>query len=227
MTTDAQRAYEILCDGGVVLLPTDVGYGLVACCDDAVARIYELKGRPQAKPCVTVATAAILADVASLPNERLRHWIHEIARQTPIAVINRVHPESVLLDQLTPFMRGQATTNGTIATFMNAGKLVSAIAELALADDRLVVGSSANLAFAGNNYRLEDVPRSIREHVDLVIPGGRARYHNADRLATTILDLTASSFLRVGIQHALIAASWQEFCERERSQRASGMSPVA
>jgi tRNA A37 threonylcarbamoyladenosine synthetase subunit TsaC/SUA5/YrdC len=199
-----------------VLLPTDVGYGLVACSDDAIARIYELKGRPQAKACVTVANAAILGDVAVLADERLRPWIEQMARRTPIAVINRVRPDSDLLATLSPFAYGQATTDGTIATFLNAGALVSRIAELALADGRLVVGSSANLASTGNNYRLADVPAAIRDLVDLVIDGGDARYQNTERLATTMLDLTTYEFRRIGIAAAEIQASWEAFRSENR-----------
>jgi tRNA A37 threonylcarbamoyladenosine synthetase subunit TsaC/SUA5/YrdC len=211
MDSDAQRAYHVLRCGGIVLLPTDVGYGLVACSDAAIGRIYELKGRPAAKPCVTVANAAILDDVAELADARLREWTLGVARTSPIAVINRVRPESRLLARLSPFALGQATTNGTIATFLNAGALVSEIAELALADDRIVVGSSANLASTGNRYRLAEVPAVIRDAVDLVIDGGDARYENSQRLATTILDLTTFEFQRIGIAAAEIEASWKAF----------------
>lgn len=211
MIDDARSAYEALCDGGVVLLPTDVGFGLVATTDDAVARIYELKGRPQSKACVTVGTAEILDDVALLTS-RDRAWILDVASRSPLAVVNPTRRDSRLLRRVSPFMRGQATTNGTIATFMNAGRLVTAIAELAFADGRLLVGSSANVAFTGNNYALEDVPASIRDRVELVIPGARARYHNDARLATTILDVSSGEFVRVGIDHATIATAWAEHC---------------
>lgn len=206
---NASNAYRTLCDGGVVLLPTDVGYGLVACTEPAIARIYELKGRPRSKPCVTVANAAILDDVAVLPDQRARAWLDGIRTRTPIAVVNPVRRQSMLLERLSPYARVQATSHGTIATFLNAGALVSAIAELALADGRLVLGSSANLAFAGNNYTLDEVPDSIQRGVDLVIPGGPVRYQNPGRLATTVLDMTSGEFIRAGIEHAMIEASWR------------------
>jgi tRNA A37 threonylcarbamoyladenosine synthetase subunit TsaC/SUA5/YrdC len=210
--TDAQRAYEILRDDGVVLLPTDVGYGLVACGDAGVARIYELKGRPHSKPCVTVGTPAILDDIAGIDDARVRAWVLDIALHTPIAVINPVRPQAELLARLTPCLRGQVTSDGSIATFMNAGKLVVEIAELALSERRLVFGSSANLAFTGNNYGIDDVPASIRDGVDLVIADGVARYRNPERLATTILDLSTGRFVRAGINHAIIEAGWRGFC---------------
>jgi tRNA A37 threonylcarbamoyladenosine synthetase subunit TsaC/SUA5/YrdC len=207
----AERGYEVLRQGGVVLLPTDVGFGLVGCSDEAVARIYELKGRPHSKACVTVATMAILEDVADVPDASMREWLASISRHTPIAVVSRYRGDSVLLRSLSPFVKTQATSGPTIASFLNAGELVTSIGRLAQRDGRLVIGSSANVAFTGNNYALEDVPASIRDHVDLVIEGERARWHNADRLATTILDLQSGELIRRGINHAMIEGSWRTF----------------
>lgn len=213
---DAIRAHHILRDGGVVLLPTDVGFGLVACSDAAIERIYALKGRPASKPCVTVANAAILDDVAELPGEAERAWLERTARRVPIAVVNRVRAGSSLLARMSSYALGQITSAGTIATFLNAGALVDALAVLARLEGRLVVGSSANVAFTGNNYGLDEVPASIRDAVDLVIPGARARYADPRKLATTILDMTRGSFVREGIAFDAIAHSWAEL----RSDRA-------
>jgi tRNA A37 threonylcarbamoyladenosine synthetase subunit TsaC/SUA5/YrdC len=216
---DAERAWAVLREGGLVLLPTDVGYGLVACGADAVARIYELKGRPRGKPCVTVANMAILDDVAQLADDRVRVWIDQTSRRLPLAVVSRVRRDSLLLANLPPFVRAQATTGRTIATFLGAGELVSEIADIAMLEDRLVVGSSANTAFTGNNYSLDEVPDSIRDHVDLVIDGGRARWHNAGRLATTMLDLDSHEFLRKGIAFDAIESSWNTFRDYALSDR--------
>lgn len=211
-SSHAVRAYDAVREGGVVLLPTDVGFGLIACTDAAIARIYELKGRPSSKPCVTVANAAILEDLAEVPGgDRMRSWIDRVARRAPIALVNRVRGESQLLAGLSDYARGQVTTAGTIATFLNAGLLVSIVAELALLDGRIVAGSSANTAFTGNNYDLDDVPESIRNGVDLVIPGARARYAHPRRIATTILDMTRGEFIRQGIEFEMIAREWEQF----------------
>lgn len=214
---EAERAYGVLRGGGVVLLPTDVGYGLIGCSDQAVAKIYALKGRPRSKACVTVANLTILDDVASLPNPHVRAWLEEIGRQTPLAVVNDVREGSAMLSPLSPFLLEQATSNGSIATFLNAGRLVMRIGELALAEHRLVLGSSANLASAGNNYTLADVPASIRNGVDLEIDHGPVRYRNPERLATTMLDLRRSTFLRKGINYTMIAEAWQAFRDRQSS----------
>lgn len=220
IANEAAAAYEVLRRGGVVLLPTDVGFGLVACGDAAIAKIYELKGRPHSKPCVTVADAVILDDVAQLPDASTRAWAHEVAARLPIALVNHTRRESKLLAGLSDFALGQVTTGGTIATFLNAGVLVNAIAQLALPDGMLVFGSSANLARQGNSYGLDEVPAEIRDHVDLVIEGPRARYAHPKRLATTILDMTTGGFLREGIEFDAIAIAWQS---RQAAWRAGAL----
>ncbi|HWB73706.1 MAG TPA: Sua5/YciO/YrdC/YwlC family protein, partial [Nannocystaceae bacterium] len=211
---EVMHAHQVLRNGGLVLLPTDVGFGLVASSDAAIERIYALKGRPASKPCVTVANAAILDDVAELPGEAERSWLDRVARRAPIAVINHVRAGSRLLANVSSYVLGQITTSGTIATFINAGALVDALAVLARLDGQLVVGSSANVAFTGNNYDLDEVPASIRDEVDLVIRGPRARYADPRRIATTILDMTRGTFVREGIEFGAIADEWASFQAR-------------
>lgn len=215
---DADRAYPVIAAGGLVLLPTDAGYGLVGMSSDAVASIYRLKGRPKAKACVTVATLDIVDDVAVLPSPAVRVWLADVSSRLPIAVVNHVRPDSVLLAATPPDVLEQATSGGTIATFLNAGEILGHLAQRARADGRILIGSSANLSSTGNNYRFEDVPDTMRQGADLVLDRGPVRYANPHGLATTLLDLTRERFLRQGIRHAEIAASWAQL------RASSGMS---
>jgi tRNA A37 threonylcarbamoyladenosine synthetase subunit TsaC/SUA5/YrdC len=215
MTTevDAQRVYKTVTAGGLVLLPTDVGYGLVAIEEDAVRRIYELKGRPATKPCVTVANAEILARVSRPIADDVREWLAEITRLTPLAVVTR-HASSPLLERCSDYVRAQATHAGTIALFFKAGRILERVAELALADGKLLIGSSANLSGTGNNYSLPEVPETMRAGADLVIDRGPAWYRNSRQLASTILDLTSGEFLRKGVNYNLIHEAWQSTSRR-------------
>jgi hypothetical protein len=138
----------------------------------------------------------------------VRGWIDQVTRLTPLAVVARLDPASRLLASMSPYVQTQATQNGTIATFHNAGLIVQRVAELALADGLLVVGSSANLSGTGNNDRMSDVPLSMRGGADLVIDRGPVWYGNEQRLATTILDLTTGTFQRKGVNFALIERAW-------------------
>lgn len=203
---DARRVYRTLWEGGLVVVPTVAGYGLIAMRPGAVERIYALKGRPGSKPCVTVATWPVFDDVALPVSADVRGWIGEVTRAHPLAVVAPVNPRSRLLGALDPFVRAQCTRDGTVAAFHRAGPLVTRVAELAFADDHLVVGSSGNLSGNGNAYLLEEV--AGLDEADLVIDVGPIPMLGGARLATTLLDLGTGRFLREGLGFAEIAASW-------------------
>lgn len=208
LRADARAVYETVSRGGLVLLPTDVGYGLIGMKPQALHRIYELKGRPLSKPCVTVVNGAIFDDLTLPLASEIREWIEEVTRRTPIAVVARLDDRSRLLGAMPREVRAQTTQNGTIATFHSAGRLVEAVAVLAEADGRLLFGSSANLAGTGHNATFEDVPESMRGGVDLAIDRGPVWYENEHQHATTILDLRTGTFLRKGINFEQIERSW-------------------
>jgi tRNA A37 threonylcarbamoyladenosine synthetase subunit TsaC/SUA5/YrdC len=208
---DAARVLAVVEAGGVALAQTQTGYGLVAMRSEGVRRIYELKGRPAAKPCVTVGTMEILDEVAAELDMATRLWLSAATTTWPLAVVARLRPTSALVASFEPLVAAQCTKADTIATFFGVGPLIARTAELARAKGRLIVGSSANLAGTGNNYTLEDVPASMRDGVDLVLDYGRARYTSDAKLASTILDLTQRSFLRKGACYDAIEASWRAF----------------
>ena len=205
---DAAAAYATIKAGGVAVLPTDVSYGMIATTERGVRRIYELKGRPLSKACITVTTPAIFADVALPLDAELRRWLDDIRAHTPIAVVTRLNPSSRLLARLSEYTRTQATQDGTIATFFSAGELVVRVAELAFADDTLVIGSSANVSGTGNNCSFAEIPASIVGGADLAIDHGHVRFANTQRLSTTILDLTTGAFVRQGVNYGLIQSAW-------------------
>ena len=82
--TDAHeitRAARILCDGGLVAVPTETVYGLAARADNdkAVSRIYRAKGRPDFNPLIVhVASLELARKLADFSNvaEKLaaEHW---------------------------------------------------------------------------------------------------------------------------------------------------------
>jgi L-threonylcarbamoyladenylate synthase len=143
---------ECIAGGGVVVFPADTVYGLA--CDPenpaAVARLYELKGRPPDKP-----AAVMFFSVDALPplGPRTR------------ALAERLLPGAVTL--LVPSDRYPLAGG--------AGTLGLRVPDLpALAGVRVpVLQSSANLTGGPDARRLDEVPESIRTGADLVIDGGQ------------------------------------------------------
>jgi tRNA A37 threonylcarbamoyladenosine synthetase subunit TsaC/SUA5/YrdC len=205
---EAWQVYATLVAGGVAVVPTVAGYGLLAMGPKGVARIYDLKGRPKTKPCVLVSPWRVFDEVAAPIQSDVREWIVDTIRWTPLAVVAAVNPGSRMLASLDPFVRAQCTCDGTIATFHEAGLLVTRVAEIAFEHGRLVFGSSGNRSGAGNAYTLEEVP--ARFQAELIIDCGPLPIPGGVRLATTILDLQNGRFLREGLHFERILASWEE-----------------
>jgi len=145
---------DCLAAGGVAVFPTDTVYGL--CCDPlnatAVARLYELKGRPPRKPAALLFTDLELT-LAALP---------ELGPRTRAA-----------LAALLPGPYTVLVPNPARRYPLAGGELLG----LRVIDSSLelpgpVLQSSANVAGGPDARRLEEVPREIREGVDLVIDGG-------------------------------------------------------
>jgi L-threonylcarbamoyladenylate synthase len=142
---------ECVRGGGVVVFPADTVYGLA--CDpvnaDAVARLYELKGRPPDKP-----AAVMFFSAAALP---------ELGPRTR-ALAERLLPGAVTLlvpSDLYPLAGGSGTLGLRVPDLPRFADVTVPVLQ-----------SSANLAGGPDARRLQDVPASIRSGADLVIDGG-------------------------------------------------------
>jgi L-threonylcarbamoyladenylate synthase len=144
---------ECIAAGGVVVFPADTVYGLA--CDPsneaAVARLYELKGRPPDKPAAVMFFDRVQA-LAALP---------ELTGRTR-ALMAKLLPGAVTLlvpSEKFPLAGGAGTL----------GLRVPDIPPLATVP---VLQSSANEASGPDARRLDEVPEAIRRGADLVIDGG-------------------------------------------------------
>jgi L-threonylcarbamoyladenylate synthase len=175
---DALRLEECLSSGGLAVFPADTVYGL--CCDpedeQAVRRLYELKGRLAERPAAVMffAPARLFAALPDLaPRER--------------AALGALLPGSVTLLLPNPAHRfplaggpgeGDADTLG-----VRVPAWTPALAALGTVSVP-VLQSSANHSGEPDARRLLDVPASIRAGADLVLDGGEL-----PGVASTVLDL--------------------------------------
>lgn len=149
--------------GGVAVFPADTVYGLA--CDpdsqEAVARLYRIKGRASAKPAAVMLFDVELALLA-LP---------ELPPRTA-AALPRLLPGGVTVLLPNPARRFPlACGPETSALGLRVPRLPAGVAALAEVR-RPVLQSSANLAGAADARRLADVPERIRADADLVLDGG-------------------------------------------------------
>lgn len=176
ITPDQAATFErCMAVGGVALFGADTVYGL-ACdpdTDEAVDRLYAIKGRRPDKPAAVLLFSVELA-LAALP---------ELGPRTT-AALEGLLPGGVTLLLPNPAHRFPLACGPDIETL---GLRVPALgpATAALAAVRWpILQSSANLAGGPEAHRLADVPEAIRDAVDMVLDAG-----DLAGTASTVVDL--------------------------------------
>jgi L-threonylcarbamoyladenylate synthase len=178
---DALALQECLAAGGVAVLPTDTVYGL-ACepsSSHALCRLYELKGRPPAKP----AAVMFFSLARALP--RLE-WLGDRTKQALTALLPG--PVTLLLPNPRRLFPLACEPDGMREHPAPLGLRVPAwppqLAALG-AVEIPALQSSANLSGEPAPRTLSEVPKQIRDGADLVLDGGELR-----GLASTVIDLS-------------------------------------
>ncbi len=200
-----EKAYSVLSDGGLCLLKADIGYGLFGTSEEAIKKMFEIKGRPTSNPCIVLGNVKVLEELCPTLPSTYRDFILNLIPKTTLAVRYTADLKSALWSSLPPWVQAHSSNAGTIAIFLNTGNTTERLCERAFQDRQLIVGSSSNRSGAGNNYRFEDIPEYIRSRVDFSLDEGVAKYANDQKLATTIVDLTDLSIRRRGVNFDLIA----------------------
>ena len=161
--SDAETFGRSIRVGGVVVFPADTVYGL-ACepdLDDAVERLYRMKGRRPDKPAAVMFFRSDLAD-AALP---------ELGERTR-AAMQALLPGPVTLLLPNPARRFPLACGPDPTTLgLRVPALPPALAALE-AMSWPVLQSSANRAGAPDARTLGEVPEQIRAAADLVLDGG-------------------------------------------------------
>lgn len=161
--------------GGVVVLPTDTVYGLVADAYEPAGRdaLYALKQRDKKQPSALVATSI----------EVLLECVPEL----PASIVRALLPGPFTLVLPNPARRfawlcGEepATIGVRVPSLAGPGREV-------LDRVRAVVATSANLPGGEEPRRLDDVPAALRSAAAALVDGGEL-----PGTPSTILDLTGT-----------------------------------
>ena len=195
---DARRVYEKLVEGGVGIVPTDVGYVILGIAAEAVRRIFRAKRRKPDKLNAMCGCAEMHRALHVLPDGR-RELVAAVtgACDLPLGAVapaRLAHPALAALDR---DVLEQTTEDGTIAMLLNAGPLLDALARLAFAEDRLVIGSSANLSLRGVKFRAEDIEPEVAAAADVVVDYGLSRW-SAYGKSSTMINVDTLEVVRYG-----------------------------
>ena len=207
VAADARRVCDRVSAGGVAVIHLDVGYAVLASTAEAVRRVYAAKHRSFEKPTGIVGNHWLHSELHQLPPDRLAMIeAVTIGHDLPLAVIAPFRRNHPLLASMDPFVLANAVKGDTLNILLNAGQLRNAIADLALAEGRLFVGSSANTSLKGSRYAVPDIEPEVIAIADIVIDYGRSRYSTPDGLSSTMIDFSTFRVQRAGVCFDEIAA---------------------
>ncbi len=202
---DARRAMEVVLGGGIAVIPTTVGYVILAATTGAINRIIEVKRRAPAKLNAMIGCASMHAAVHVLDG-RNRRIVRTITQgyDLPMGTVAPADLDHPFLRSVDPAVLERTTLNGTVAMLLNAGPLMTAMAELSFEANAPVIGSSANLSLQGTKFRVEDIEQEILDAADLVIDYGLMRWADYAK-SSTMINVHDFTVVREGSCYNLIS----------------------
>ena len=195
---DAQRVYETLLRGGIGIVPTDVGYVVLGIAAEAIWKIFEVKRRRPDKLNAMCGCAEMHRELHVLNDDR-RAIVSAIVDDAdlPMGTVAPARLDHPALASLDKDVLDQTTDEGTIAMLLNAGPLLDTLARIAFADNRLVIGSSANISLRGVKFRAEDIEPEVRAAADIAIDYGLSRWNRYGR-SSTMIEVARMRVVRYG-----------------------------
>ncbi|KFX95469.1 hypothetical protein V490_03849 [Pseudogymnoascus sp. VKM F-3557] len=208
---DASRIFQVLQSGGVVIVPTEVGYGFMATSTEAVERAFAAKQRRPGHAQGLYGSHELHRELHILDEQRFemtRVLVEELDMSLmAVAPCDNNHR---LLRALSPQTLSRVTKDGTVAMFISSSSLLKEVCRLNSASGQLMVGSSANLSGGGQKFRVEDIEDEVKEAADLIVDYGLQRYHVYGR-ASLIMDFGAMKVLRMGSCYELFRERMLKF----------------
>lgn len=202
---DARRAIDVVMAGGIAVVPTTVGYVILAADTAAINRIIEVKGRAPSKLNAMIGCASLHDELHAL-DETPRRAVAMITDGYDLAVgaVAPARLDHPMLAGLDAEVLARTTHDGTVAMLLNAGPLLNAMARLSHAHGRPVIGSSANLTLQGTKFRAADIEPEVLDAADIVIDHGLMRWASYGK-SSTMINFADFSVVRAGSCYDLIA----------------------
>ncbi|MBS1708777.1 MAG: threonylcarbamoyl-AMP synthase, partial [Armatimonadetes bacterium] len=159
-------AARVVQEGGAVVMPTETVYGLAcnALDEDAVARVYEIKGRPAENP--------LIVHIASF--EAVEQVAVEVSKDAKrLADAFWPGPMTLVLKKADAVPRITTAGLDTVAVRVPSHPVAR---ELILAAKLPLAAPSANVFMGLSPTRVEDLDPEILVEVDNIIDGGPCEY---------------------------------------------------
>ena len=196
---DALQVFDVLKNGGVAIVPTEVGYGLMACSEEAIEKAFASKQRAPNKSQSMYGNVKIQREIHILENDKYE-MIRSISEDfdLPNIVVAPFRPDHPIMKKVGPSILAKSSREGTIGMYIGGGALVREVVRLTSEADMLILGSSANLSGRGQKFRVEDIEDEVKDAADIVVNYGIQRYHIYGNRSSIMFDWGNMKVLRIG-----------------------------
>lgn len=204
IAADAQRVLDVLIRGGLAIIPSDVGYGIVAIESIALERAFKTKQRKPHKRHAMIGSFALHQELHTL-SDRETKMVELLCKDLdlPLGVIAPFRKEHPILQKLGSETLSKSTMDGSLAMLVNGGRFQDKLSELASLAGLPLMGSSANLTGKGTKSSVEDIEPEIMEAADIVIDYGKRKY-SVPRPSSTMIDFRSVELVRFGACYDVI-----------------------
>jgi tRNA A37 threonylcarbamoyladenosine synthetase subunit TsaC/SUA5/YrdC len=202
---DARRVVDVIRNGGIAILPNDVGYAMCGSSMDPLRKIYDTKRRGSHKRNAMAADLETQRELHTL-DKRAQEMVEAIVvdHDLPLGVIGTFRSDHPLMAKLDDEALRSCTAVGTLGMLLNAGPLHAEVCRLSREEIVPLFGSSANLTGTGPRFRVEDIPDELRQIADITIDYGLRRCHVYKR-SGTLINFSTMEVIRIGSCYELIS----------------------
>lgn len=143
---DAQDVFRVLQNGGIAIIPNNVGYGIVAIDPGAIRRIFMAKRRQPHKRHTMIGNYNLhkqIHDLSLREAEMVR--LLTVDLDLPVGVVASYRPDHPIIQRIPHDLLDESSIKGTMAMLVNGGELQEELSKLATNADLPLFGSSAKL----------------------------------------------------------------------------------
>ncbi|CAK7207281.1 hypothetical protein SEUCBS139899_010091 [Sporothrix eucalyptigena] len=210
---DAQRIFDVLQAGGLALIPSEVGYALIASSAEALNRSFAAKNRKPSHTQGIVGTLNTHQKLHILPDETIEmiRTLHQ-DMDLSFGVVAPFRKDSPVLQHLSPAtLANISKPDGTMAIYVGSSALFLELCRLSDEAGLLLLGSSANVSGTGQKFTIETMDPEILEAADVIVDYGLQRYHVYGGRASSIIDFANLKPVRMGSSYELIQERMLKF----------------
>lgn len=208
---DAKRVFDVLTNGGLAIIPVDVGYAIIAMDPVALERAFVTKQRKPHKRHAMIGSYSLHKEIHVLPPREAgmtKLLVHDL--NLPLGLVAPFKEDHPMIQKLGKETLERSSMEGTLAMLVNGGALQDEIARLSFECGRPVMGSSANLTGHGTKSFAEDIEPEILNAVDIVINYGKMKYTTL-RASSSMYDFKNMRLIRFGACYDVIKDAFKRF----------------